>query len=155
MHKGLRDSSADGFSSTVLDGSTYGADELSSDTLNVRDSADDGRREGGAGTNDACDGLSCSCGDGVLQDFEECEDGNRTSGDGCSANCDLEIHCPPNAEPGVSCFPTLTCGDGMQTRNEQCDDGNTASGDGCSNSCRIEPDFVCPRVGAPCVFQGG
>ena len=36
-------------------------------------------------------------------------------------------------------------------RGEQCDDGNMVSGDGCSATCQIEPGFVCPMPGQPCV----
>jgi cysteine-rich repeat protein len=37
--------------------------------------------------------LSCGpgvCGNGVLEDNEECDDGNTVSGDGCSATCEFE-----------------------------------------------------------------
>lgn len=34
--------------------------------------------------------LPVRCGDGVRQDDEECDDGNRRSGDGCSAFCNKE-----------------------------------------------------------------
>ncbi len=74
------------------------------------------------------------CGDGVLDDGEGCDDGNRTSCDGCS---DL---CVP--EPG------LVCGDGIAEVlcGEQCDDGNAIVGDGCSAPCRLER---IPGGGAP------
>jgi cysteine-rich repeat protein len=36
--------------------------------------------------------LGPHCGDGILQPgFEECDDGNHASGDGCSAACKVEI----------------------------------------------------------------
>ena len=62
------------------------------------------------------------CGDGAVDDDEVCDDGNTTSGDGCSALCD-------STEP---------CGDGIVTvaLGEVCDDGNHLSGDGCSPDCR-------------------
>ena len=34
--------------------------------------------------------VGCLCGDGILTDPEECDDDNTTSGDGCSAACDIE-----------------------------------------------------------------
>jgi cysteine-rich repeat protein len=61
-----------------------------------------------------------SCGDGILDEYEECDDGNRIDNDGCDASCLLE------------------CGNGVQQGNEQCDDGNTDIGDGCDESCIIE-----------------
>ncbi len=39
----------------------------------------------GDGTGDACDVQTC--GDGVLELAEECDDGNTASGDGCSSDC--------------------------------------------------------------------
>ncbi len=49
-----------------------------------------------------CAGTSVRCGDGILQAScgEQCDDGNTTSGDGCSATCQLEA-CGP--EPASSC----------------------------------------------------
>jgi len=63
------------------------------------------------------------CGDGIIYGTEQCDDGNTTSGDGCSATCRSEF-----------------CGDGVvqAARGESCDDGNTTSGDGCSATCVSE-----------------
>ena len=63
------------------------------------------------------------CGNGVVDPGEECDDGNTTSNDGCSAECQDE-----------------KCGDGTLDVDEECDDGNTTNGDGCSADCEIEPD---------------
>src|SRR5438445_7919603 len=35
-------------------------------------------------------GASPTCGNGVVEGTEECDDGNTTSGDGCSSTCQLE-----------------------------------------------------------------
>ncbi|HJQ83579.1 MAG TPA: myxococcus cysteine-rich repeat containing protein, partial [Candidatus Binatia bacterium] len=35
-------------------------------------------------------GVAAVCGDGLAQPPEECDDGNTTAGDGCSATCQLE-----------------------------------------------------------------
>ncbi len=61
------------------------------------------------------------CGDGVLNQGEECDDSNPAGGDGCSASCALEI-----------------CGNGVVDVGETCDDGNLAAGDGCSAICGVE-----------------
>jgi cysteine-rich repeat protein len=68
------------------------------------------------------------CGDGSVDAIlgEECEDGNTTSGDGCSSTCTNET--PP------------ACGDGILHFNEGCDDGNATSGDGCNSVCQKETD---------------
>jgi len=62
--------------------------------------------------------TSATCGDGVVEGDEVCDDGNTEGGDGCAATCDArEI-----------------CGDGVVS-GEECDDGNGADGDGCDNDC--------------------
>ncbi len=68
--------------------------------------------------------LACgggTCGDGVLNTGEACDDNNTTDCDGCSASCTLE-----------------ECGNGVVECGETCDDGNTVAGDGCSATCQDE-----------------
>jgi cysteine-rich repeat protein len=65
-------------------------------------------------------GCAMVCGNGRIESGEECDDGNTTSGDGCTAECEAE------------------CGDGTVNGEEQCDDGNLMSGDGCDANCRLE-----------------
>jgi cysteine-rich repeat protein len=106
--------------------------------------------------------------------YEECDDGNAASGDGCSSTCTLEDGwvCP---EPDTACHQP-TCGDGfidfipgrpggsggfggsgsvgsggfgtgggaVSGSYEECDDLNTTSGDGCDASCSVEPGWACP-----------
>ena len=67
-----------------------------------------------------------ACGDGTLDVSEECDDGNVDNGDGCSAQCTIEIPTGP------------VCGDGVVEAPEACDDGNILDGDGCSSVCTIE-----------------
>jgi cysteine-rich repeat protein len=66
------------------------------------------------------------CGNGVVEGTEECDDGNATGGDGCSADCDFE-----------------ECGDGILNQGEECDDFNTVDGDGCSSKCLLETGIKC------------
>jgi cysteine-rich repeat protein len=62
------------------------------------------------------------CGNGVVEEDEECDDGNDNDADACLNNCIRNV-----------------CGDGYGwIGREQCDDGNTISGDGCSSQCRLE-----------------
>jgi cysteine-rich repeat protein len=73
------------------------------------------------------DGLVCwpkGCGNEFLDIEEQCDDGNTTSGDGCSADC----------------FSTETCGNAVIDAlfGELCDDGNVVSHDGCSSRCDLE-----------------
>ena len=66
------------------------------------------------------------CGDGELDEGEECDDGNTMDGDGCSSTCNYEE-------------PDPYCGDGAVNQAfEECDDGNTMDGDGCSATCKQE-----------------
>jgi cysteine-rich repeat protein len=111
--------------------------------------------------------------------FETCDDGNVSSGDGCSASCDVEdgFICD---RPGEPCREPR-CGDGFVDfipgnggtggtggsgsggtgkggsagssgggTYEECDDGNATGSDGCGASCTLEPGFACPEPGAPC-----
>jgi cysteine-rich repeat protein len=78
-----------------------------------------------------------SCGNGVVETGEQCDDGNTTSGDGCSATCQLE---------GCDTCHAPVCGNGIVETGELCDDGNTTAGDGCSPTCQLE-------VGKPYVWS--
>jgi fibro-slime domain-containing protein len=91
------------------------------------------------------------CGDGVVERIEQCDDGNTTSGDGCSASCQIEANydCP---KLGGACTNLAVCGNGILTSDEICDDGNTADGDGCSKNCQaIESGWICPVPGKKCI----
>lgn len=77
--------------------------------------------DNGGGNNNAA-----VCGDGTPAGNEQCDDGNTTSGDGCSATCQAE-----QATQAV-------CGDGIKALSEECDDANTTDGDGCSATCTEE-----------------
>ncbi|MCX5739520.1 MAG: myxococcus cysteine-rich repeat containing protein, partial [Proteobacteria bacterium] len=62
------------------------------------------------------------CGNAVLDAGEQCDDGNKTAGDGCNATCQVEA----------------SCGNAVLDAGEQCDDGNKTAGDGCSATCKVE-----------------
>jgi cysteine-rich repeat protein len=71
-----------------------------------------------------CDGtdwrtLADTCGNGILESNEQCDDGNNTNGDGCSATC------------------MTVCGDGKKVGKEECDDGNNVDTDACTNACVV------------------
>ena len=59
------------------------------------------------------------CGDGVLDNDEDCDDGNRESGDGCSPQCQLED----------------VCGDGRVDPGEECDGSDADHGVTCTPAC--------------------
>jgi cysteine-rich repeat protein len=63
-----------------------------------------------------------TCGDGMIDPGETCDDGNVSNTDECPDTCQL-----------------ASCGDGyVYTNVEDCDDGNTVAGDGCSDTCVYE-----------------
>lgn len=74
-----------------------------------------------------------SCGDNVVEQNEQCDDGNIIPGDGCDASC--------NTEQGFVCNAQLLCGNSVVDFGEQCDDGNLIEGDGC-DSCSVEIDMT-------------
>lgn len=87
-----------------------------------------------------------SCGNGVVNPGEECDDGNNVNGDGCSATCQIDSDwCKPE------CLVTVEiCGNGRLTAAEVCDDGNTTDGDGCSSECSQQDGWFCPYAGKRC-----
>jgi len=66
------------------------------------------------------------CGDGNVDEGEECDDGNDENDDGCSAECTTEDIGQP------------ICGNGEVEGDEECDDGNLNDEDGCSRVCTEE-----------------
>jgi cysteine-rich repeat protein len=68
--------------------------------------------------------------------WEECDDGNDSSADGCDSACQYEsgYTCP---EPGSPCV-LAECGNGYtEYPAEDCDDGNDVASDGCTD-CRYD-----------------
>jgi cysteine-rich repeat protein len=94
-----------------------------------------------------------TCGNGVVDPGEQCDDNNRIRGDGCSPICQIECFssCGRCGPPGT-CIVTHRCGDGALGDGEICDDGNMVAGDGCSDTCRaVEPGWRCLVAGMRCV----
>jgi cysteine-rich repeat protein len=75
------------------------------------------------------------CGDGIVGETEQCDDGNTESFDGCSEACNFECTDPT----GTVCF-MVRCGNGITESTEECDDGNSNDFDNCRNDCTIQPD---------------
>jgi len=71
-------------------------------------------------------GGNFSCGNGIREAGEQCDDGNNNNGDGCSTGCRIEY---------------AVCGNGITDLGEECDDGNVNTGDGCTPMCILEVDI--------------
>ena len=113
---------------------------------------DDSESVTGGGISDQ--NVPATCGDGIHDDGEVCDDGNRNSGDGCSAACQPEsgYDCPPTGVCTRKTAPNhpAVCGNSILETGENCDDGNNTGGDGCSSNCRRESGYACPTPGEAC-----
>jgi MYXO-CTERM domain-containing protein len=145
-----------------LDGNGFGdglvTDLNATNTTNTRALTDDGNLylevdiDDGAGPVPAMVRvpLSC-CGNGMLDDDEECDDGDDDDTDACPSECltascgDGHVHAGVEAcDDGdltntdaclVGCV-AASCGDGFLWAGvEACDDGDGDDGDGCPGSC--------------------
>lgn len=76
----------------------------------------------GTGTTTLSTGSAGPCGDGLVDDGEDCDDGNSDDGDACLSTC-----------------VSAACGDGrLQQGVEECDDGNDSDIDGCNTACVVQ-----------------
>ncbi len=120
-----------------------------------------------AGNTNACRDDCTYCGDGIVNNGEECDDPNDPT---CSNECKLIPFCgngivdpgetcdPPGSVPGLPpgnqnvCRDSCTyCGDGIPNNGEECDDPNDPA---CSNTCEllgcdIEVDKFCTVLATP------
>lgn len=83
----------------------------------------------------SCRPAPAVCGNGILEDGEQCDDRNLVNTDACTNACKHAV-----------------CGDTIvRTGVEQCDDGNAVNNDGCTNDCRT----VCVPGTMQCGTWGG
>ena len=106
-------------------------------------SSPDGGTDGG--TDGGNHGGSATCGNGIIEDGEICDDGNAVAGDGCSDTCRVEHGwtCPTVGKP---CYPI--CGDGIVVGGETCDilPANCADSSctlGCDRTCQLADGYTC------------
>ena len=104
--------------------------------------------------NNTANNQNNTCGNGIIDPGEQCDDGNTVDHDGCTSNCIIEGFCGNSTvEPSEECDDgnykdgdgcsrecqlEKGCGNGRLEVGEQCDDDNVVSGDGCSGDCLIE-----------------
>jgi cysteine-rich repeat protein len=96
---------------------------------------------GAASSSSGATGSFFTCGDGVVDPGEACDDGNNVDNDGCSQACTLEDD-PSTTSASTSTSTTNgpQCGDGVVDAGEECDDGNLVDDDGCSLACTLEDE---------------
>ena len=104
--------------------------------------------------------ITTTCGNGVVNGNEECDDGNTVDTDDCSNACESNcgngtLNGTEECDDGASNSDTApnacrtdctdpSCGDSVTDSGEQCDDGNANNSDGCPNSCvPVCQDGIC------------
>ena len=107
---------------------------------------------------DTKDSFECepinTCGNGMQETGERCDDGNVIDSDACSNRCrrGLGVACTANAQcesnvcdqlESNTCEMANVCGNGQVDVGESCDDGATVAGDGCSPGCKRENGQTC------------
>ena len=86
-----------------------------------------------------------------MDNGEQCDDGNKTPGDGCSVICQIPAGWSCTGSPSV-CTMAGVCGDGVLGATEACDDGNTTAGDGCAANCAsVDSGYECRVPGRLCI----
>jgi cysteine-rich repeat protein len=91
------------------------------------------------------------CGNGQLDDGEECDDGNQDDTDACTNACKNAVCGDGITGPGEECddgndsnndacvagCKNAVCGDGFVGPGEACDDGNQINTDACTSECKL------------------
>ncbi|HEY4244448.1 MAG TPA: DUF4215 domain-containing protein [Kofleriaceae bacterium] len=129
---------------------TYTPDHFYSGSDSFQYTANDGMQDSAPGTVSITVTHVLTCGDGIVEGSEQCDDGNTDQTDACLNNCMLATcgdgfvetgveQCDDgNSNPADGCTNTCTtprCGDGIVQTGEQCDDGNASNNDACLNTC--------------------
>lgn len=114
------------------------------------DDDDNGDEGSSGGDTDGVPGADGSCGDGVVQPGESCDQGEANAESGsCKEDCTENVcgdgalgpgeGCDDgNLEDGDTCTSSCAlpnCGDGILDEGEACDDGNAADDDACTSTC--------------------
>jgi len=139
----------------VVKNGTEGPFNCTSGNSKLRCSDNDNYSFASCGTPDLGTGSLCqaTCGNSVLDRGELCDDGNTTSGDGCSSTCAIEYcgdgvtnntneACDDGADNGtgdgkclLDCSAVQTCGNGVTNGTEQCDTSGASST--CDANCTL------------------
>jgi cysteine-rich repeat protein len=107
----------------------------------------------------ACIGDSTICGDGVVETGcgEACDDGNTTSGDGCSSTCQPEFVC--GSAPQLGCRRPVAPGKSkLALKDEPFDGGDSLSWKWTKGATTPKADFGSPTTTTDyllCVYDEG
>jgi MYXO-CTERM domain-containing protein len=96
------------------------------------------------------DGTTCAaiCGDSMILDTEQCDDGGSEDADGCDADCQIEAGWDCGTDEPSLCAEL--CGDGLVVGGEECDDAGPDTGDGCDDGCVVEDGWMCTGEPSTC-----
>ncbi len=86
--------------------------------------------------------MTSTCGDGLLDFGEECDDDDDMGGDGCDARCDVEdgYICDTDVDPSVC---EMTCGNGtFEPALEECEYIVGVNDDICTATCTLVSDVT-------------
>ena len=107
----------------------------------------------------ACSGDSMTCGDGEVQSScgEACDDGNTTSGDGCSATCESEFVCEPAPQAGCK-RPIAPGASKIQLRDKDPDTGDAVGWKWTKGATTTFAELGAPLTTTDyllCIYDGG
>jgi hypothetical protein len=109
---------------------TVAPDDLLGETCDPE--AEPWETEGGCGTDCVVD----TCGNGELDDFEECDDEDDTNTDDCTNGCLLPRCGDGIVSPVGENLTDDGPDDNLDSDDEECDDGNDDPTDSCTNDCK-------------------
>lgn len=83
------DGGSEGSTASGTTATTAGTSASTTASTSAADSTgtDAGTDDASAGSSDTTDGVPASCGDGMVDEGEQCDDGNDVQGDGCNVDC--------------------------------------------------------------------
>ncbi|MBL8946844.1 MAG: hypothetical protein JNK45_26980 [Myxococcales bacterium] len=142
------DSSGDPSATSIGSEDSAATDPSMTGPTSVSDSSGETTDSATTGT---ASGPPVTCGDGVVDPGEGCDDGDDDDGDECPSSCQAAVcgdgfvyagveQCDDgnvdNADACVGSCVAAVCGDGfVRIGTEQCDDGNGDNSDACPGSC--------------------